>query len=559
MENIISPSTKRNWEKLKASPEGRLSSRANKKLSQKHILPHEYLSEGVCAEEIDKIAEFIRKKNISRKNALYSLGVKLLSEKGILNRPHVRARLESFCAVLDEEVFALKIPKNQRDFLGTVYQCLLDEGQKNRMGSYYTPAKNARIMLEDIRFDQNSVLLDPCCGSGSFFLEAENLSPERIYGVDSDPIAVMLAQINLLLKFPLEEFEPHIYCADFLCESCLPRGVNFTHIVTNPPWGAQHSGKDSFELFFRKSCLVLAQGGEIRFLLPSAFLNVKAHKNLRKYILENLRIISLSVHSDAFSGVLTDYVHICARRLPPADDAVVVQKNGEKKQIPLEAFRLTEECVFGFLEKEDLKIIAKARKNGVLSLKNSTWAMGIVTGNNKAVLSDSPKGGREAIYTGREIRPYTLLPPKKYIKFTPEAFQQAAKEQYYRAKVKILYRFIGKRPVFAVDRSAALILNSVNMLIPKVENMSAETVAAFMNSDFAAYFYEKVFGGVKILKGNLCEIPLVKITPAIDGQIAALAKKAAEGISGAHEEIQKIIYALYGFSEKEIRRIKESL
>lgn len=555
MEKLISRSTKRNWEKLGASSKGKLSSRANKRLSEKHILPLEYIN--VDRSTITDLIEHIQKLNISPKKALYSIGVNLLIKKGIYRLPHVQKELGRYRLKANPALLQPDLPENQRDLLGLVYQCLISEGQKNSFGSYYTPHETAASMLEGISFKAGDVFLDPCCGSGSFILELEGLSHNSIFGIDKDPIAVMLARINMLLKFPEEEFEPQIYCGNFLENSF---DMQFSHIVTNPPWGAAcGNASESFSQFFLRSFELLKPMGEIRFLLPTSFLNVQAHKDLRRYILENASIEAITLHKGTFAGVLTKYTDIRIRKASRQNSTVTVSENAAKKEIPISAFRQTDGFVFSFLEDIDLEIIKKARQNGPLNLKDSIWALGIVTGNNKKTLSDIPKEGFEPIYTGKEMRPYVLMPPKKYIKYDPSLLQQTAKEELYRAEEKLVYKFIGKRPVFAVDRSGALLLNSANMLIPKVNGMCTETVGAFMNSDFAAYFYKRLFGEVKILKSNLVQFPLPEISPETDSQISALTKKAAGGDSSAHGEIQSIIYEQYGFTEEEISRIKKFL
>ena len=95
----------------------------------------------------------------------------------------------------------------------------------------------------------------------------------------------------------------------------------------------------------------------------------------------------------------------------------------------------------------------------------------------------------EKIYTGKEIKPYFLEQARHYIFYQRQALQQTAKEEYYRAKEKLVYKFISKKLVFAYDNTGSLFLNSANILIPSIPNMSIKTVMAFLNTPLYQFLY----------------------------------------------------------------------
>src|SRR5690606_28068426 len=135
----------------------------------------------------------------------------------------------------------------------------------------------------------------------------------------------------------------------------------------------------------------------------------------------------------------------------------------------------------------DESIIEKVLERKRYDLSESIWALGIVTGNNKEKLHLEAGKNLEKIYTGKEITPYTLKPSKYYINYDRSQLQQVAKDEIYRAKPRLVYKFISKKLVFAVDESASLFLNSANILVPKVPNMSVKSVSAFLNSELYQY------------------------------------------------------------------------
>ena len=46
--------------------------------------------------------------------------------------------------------------------------------------------------------------------------------------------------------------------------------------------------------------------------------------------------------------------------------------------------------------------------------------------------------------------------------------------------------------------------------------MSVKTVMAFLNSELYSYFYRKLFGEVKVLKGNLINLPFARIDSSLN-------------------------------------------
>lgn len=169
----------------------------------------------------------------------------------------------------------------EADRLGVLYQHLSSVGAKARGGVFFTPNRIIDDSLTDLGVIPDS-FLDPCCGTGRYLMRAADrfgLDPRRIFGYDSDPVAVDIARLNLLLMYQDADFIPHVYCLDSLrdlangdagCETNhLLGGVHA--IATNPPWGCRgtmlHNRKrveavrsgESFSLFLEKSLRLLRQ------------------------------------------------------------------------------------------------------------------------------------------------------------------------------------------------------------------------------------------------------------------------------------------------------------
>lgn len=557
----ISEATSRNWKRLHSNGSGRLMSRANKQLSTKTIVPVEYFSNKDNVADIQRFVECCKEQNYSAEEVIYSVGIRLLKDAGIYEKPHVQKVLSTLSFLSFLSFLSLQsLPSDEHDLLGLLYQCFLIEGEKNRKGSYYTPFEVAQNMTKNLDFSKGQKFFDPCCGSGAFILSLEGASPNQIFGCDNDPVAVMIAKINLLLKFKTEIFEPQIILCDYLKKHFK---LKFDYIISNPPWGAvvfdeRNSPiptKESFSFFFEKAFHQLADDGTIKFLLPESVLNVKCHRDFRKFLLENTEIKSITKYPGCFSGVQTKYIDIESMRTRRAlsqldiiiinnyssslDNACVIHK------VKKSCFYLTKNLNFNLLSDDDLEKVRKIISKGKYTLKDSIWALGVITGDNKNKVKSRQGRGMEPIYTGKDIEAYTLKRPTKFIKYERSDFQQVAKDEIYRADEKLVYKFISKNLVFAYDDSKSLFLNSANILIPRIPGMSIKTVLAFLNSEMFRFLYKSLFGEIKILKGNLMELPFPEITPEMDEKLTKLVDKVLKGNKNAVKEIDNQINKLF--------------
>ena len=125
--------------------------------------------------------------------------------------------------------------------VGDIYQSLLSSRQQqaHKLGAFYTPDGDVEYMVSKLNLRRDSVVLDPCMGSGHFLAElyerladlyrAEGYSPEdafreivgrQLYGGDIDTFATSLAAIRLFL---LDErstgVTPQLYVHDMLLHS----------------------------------------------------------------------------------------------------------------------------------------------------------------------------------------------------------------------------------------------------------------------------------------------------------------------------------------------------
>ncbi len=160
-----------------------------------------------------------------------------------------------------------------RDILGHVYEDYLPKRERKELGEYYTPLEVVQFMLDSVDYHPSETIgrkkvLDPACGSGTFLTEVtERLIQHflrkfnktsvhqldadeaqtilervenNVYGIDINPFAVHISQINLLFRTidlydKVTEKDPHysmggfeIHVADTLSPTLLERQAGST-------------------------------------------------------------------------------------------------------------------------------------------------------------------------------------------------------------------------------------------------------------------------------------------------------------------------------------------
>lgn len=575
--SAISKSTANNWNRLHVGSEGKLTRRANKTLSRKRVVASSYLEEAP-AHQLLSHALYL---NEGIGDIIYTLCRSYLSHCHLLERAHASAFLQPYTALYHP--VHIDIPAgvwdSGRDVLGFIYQSLTMEGQRNQSGLYYTHRKVAEYMVSSCQLREGETFLDPCCGSGAFLLSVSASDPSNLYGIDTDPIAVMIAGTNLLARYAHHTFTPQVYCIDFLRENLWPSSIRnslpakFDHIYTNPPWGVDKAGtyhdrypaiksRERSSMMLAESLRHLNERGDLYFLQPMSLLRIKTHIDVRKHILTHAAIRQIDLFADRFDGVFTDYFAIRLSGAATTRQEYTVTSGAGTTPVCLskadmEAGRIITEPLTPIEE----AIIRKMESLRHDDLRHSRWALGIVTGDNQSMVSREPSPGWEPIYTGRQVHPFRLHKATSYIRFEPSSFQQCAKEGLYRAPEKLIYRFIARHPIVAYDDRQCLCLNSANILIPHLDSISIKSVAALLNSSLYHFYYSTQFKDIKVLKGNLQALPFPHLTHAQDDMLSRLATEAqqSDDATPTIRMIDDAVYSIFGITPEEIATIRSRI
>ena len=523
------------------------------RLSNQHIIPLHCISNTKVNDFLKPIINYKE----SKESILFSIGCELV-------RGNTNPYLKQF---LSEHSFPIvkieNIPYYEFDLLGSTYQYLNSKKENLERGSFYTDYKIAKDFVSDLDFSKNQLILDPACGSGSFLFNS-NASSNQIFGVDNDPIAIMIAKFNYFIKFPNGNY-PNIFCDDFFNWYLKNKHLVFDYLIGNPPYGATLDLKninsshvisgESFSYFIEFGFTFLKDKGIMRYLLPEAILNVKKHYDIRKFILNDTNLNKIKKYQTKFAGVMTDLYMLEITNDKNNSDLTFIDNQSTK--IPKTIFKSLKNSVITHFNQKDVTIIQKVTDIQEHNLSNSIFALGVVTGNNKEKLFDNPTDNSEPIYSGKEVTKYKLLPPEKHIVFDRNNLQQVAPDNIYRAPQKLVYKTINKHIKIAIDDTQSLTTNSANIIIPNIIGYDIYTIMGILNSQLYSYLNIKLFGGVnKIAKENLQTLPFPKISNKQNLYIKELVMKVMETSDDSY--LQNYIHKnIFGLSKSEIEYIFE--
>lgn len=540
----ISSATVRNWERLGTeNVEWKLTKRANKRKSEKQIIPDEYIFSNKIVEEV----YLFQLRGYSIKEILFSLTLNLT--KGIKNK-FLDEELKKWSIGNDriiQELLDIDLPKDENDLLWGIYQALMTEGEKNVKGSYYTPTKAIKDILQSHYKDWLKVL-DPCCWSWNFLLQIPSTDPSNLWWFDYDEIAVRIAIVNLMKKYDWIDFEPNILHLDTLKKEETKYNNSFDLIFTNPPWWSDAwvyknykiTSWESFSLFIERGIELLKEDGILSYILPESMLNVKVHQDIRKFLLD-YNILSIYELWRIFSWVFTPVIRIDIKK--NKEDWLIDIFSDKTHSIEKSKFLDNENYTFSIhINWEDQQEFDKVFKVNSLYLNNDNadWALWIVTGNNSEFISEIQEEWFVPVFTWKEVQPYKLKPAKKYLRFEPDKFQQMAPLYKYTANPKLIYKFISDSLVFCLDKESSYTLNSANIIVPKID-YPIVTILALFNSSLFNKIFQKKFNSIKVLKNHIQSLPLPIISNELHKEIEKLVEDATNWDKNAQSKIDSLI------------------
>ncbi len=431
------------------------------------------------------------------------------------------------------------------------YEKSLDLEYKKNKGIFYTDIELAGKIIDFLEIPKDSIILDPCCGTGNFLVAARNQGYQKTYGADIDKKAISLSKKNanitnlkvidtlankannVLSKFKLEE----------------PVDV----IIGNPPYApiakdiiidtsdylflreVKDSGSNLFIAALYRAFDLVKENGIISYVIPKNFLHVTSYKVLRKMILNEKQIISIVDIGENFKNVRGEQIIITLRNKFVKNNNICIYRYENNKiikklEVPQDFYK-DEILLFG--SKEDFSIFKKLE--GVYQ-KFSDICTGYV-GRGRSKL--------DTAITGKDIRKFSFKNTK-----VPKKGNKVFIQNIYSAEAGIIASFAG-------ELEAA---ETVTVFTDGDEKM-CRYILGFLHSRLCNYYLLKFcFNNSKLTMHTdakyLKKLPLVKDSKTFSRVISVV--KSLEKIDYMSEDwfemlesLNNLIYKIYGINENE--------
>ena len=431
------------------------------------------------------------------------------------------------------------------------YEKSLDLEYKKNKGIFYTDIELAGKIIDFLEIPKDSIILDPCCGTGNFLVAARNQGYQKTYGADIDKKAISLSKKNanitnlkvidtlankannVLSKFKLEE----------------PVDV----IIGNPPYApiakdiiidtsdylflreVKDSGSNLFIAALYRAFDLVKENGIISYVIPKNFLHVTSYKVLRKMILNEKQIISIVDIGENFKNVRGEQIIITLRNKFVKNNNICIYRYENNKiikklEVPQDFYK-DEILLFG--SKEDFSIFKKLE--GVYQ-KFSDICTGYV-GRGRSKL--------DTAITGKDIRKFSFKNTK-----VPKKGNKVFIQNIYSAEAGIIASFAG-------ELEAA---ETVTVFTDGDEKM-CRYILGFLHSRLCNYYLLKFcFNNSKLTMHTdakyLKKLPLVKDSKTFSRVISGV--KSLEKIDYMSEDwfemlesLNNLIYKIYGINENE--------
>ena len=237
---------------------------------------------------------------------------------------------------------------------GNIYESNLAHNKRKALGEFYTPSSIVKHILSSVGYDkkfaiENKKLIDFSCGSGSFLnqaivilierfktiLKKTNISEftieedksiilkikENIVGIDINPIACILCQINIhytifelykKIKKTEQDYELPLFNIKNFNALSLTGKNYYDFVVGNPPYlfirditeedkkiikkrgfNSSNGQYDYYQIFIELGIELLKEGGLLGYIVPDSLLALSNRSNIRKYIYNNTLIKEL--------------------------------------------------------------------------------------------------------------------------------------------------------------------------------------------------------------------------------------------------------------------------
>jgi len=271
---------------------------------------------------------------------------------------------------------------------------------------------------------------------------------------------------------------------------------------------------DLYSFFIEKSNQMLKNKGILYFIISNSWMGTNSFTELRKYLLENTKVLELvQCHNNVFDAAVTPVI-IGIKKEKTSNTSIKISKLINNDFI-LEDFILDYNIINQYESKpfSFIKLLHFPVNTCKLG-EFCHFTLGIKTSNDKRFISDSPfEKDSYKLLRGKDISRYKVDFKNKFILYRPDLMMEKKGAgprdiNNFLVSKKILIKDVATKIEATIDKHQYLNNDTINVIY-KTEKYSFEFLIGLLNSKLINYWYKSIYStGLHIKLNELREIPI---------------------------------------------------
>jgi len=444
---------------------------------------------------------------------------------------------------------------NQRT---AAYEIALDADYRKKTGIFNTEYGLAKSIIDFLCIPKTATVLDPCCGLSNFLASALQYGIPNVFGADIDKKAVELSQ-GLLGADRVKKIDT---IATNGAATLKKLGIEkVSYVIGNPPYAplsrdinidtkdylflryVKDAGNNLFIGALLRAFEMVKDDGIVSYIIPKSFLHVSGYSLLRRKLLKEKRIVSITDLGKCFKDVRGEQILLTIQNSYVDKNSIAFfrMSRGEfAKQISVPQAFFCDEIIF-FENQSDIEIYEKL--NGTYQKFSDVRTGYVGRGRSKS----------KTAIAGKDIRKFGFKTVD-----VPRNGNQVFIQNIYSAEAGIIASFGG-------DYDATETVTVFTDGDPKM----CHYITGILHSNLCNFFLVKYCYNNSTLTMHadpsyLLRIPLEKKPETFD-QIVNLVKILEKSEYMSNEwflflsELNKLVYQTYGLDAKHIDFIEGAI
>lgn len=375
--------------------------------------------------------------------------------------------------------------------------------------------------------------------------------------------------------------------------------VGFDLIIGNPPYLQLSKSEDitkeyknylldtyqtsggrlnTFIFFIHLSNKILHSNGFLHFIIPNTILSQEYYSFTRDFLVNKVSLTEIvNFPILPFEDAVVETVLIQYANKPNLVNNVEIKELSEEciqsiSRLKIET--INRDSKYSFVYQLD-PIIEKVYEKEHLTFGSiCNINQGIALKGDKSLSLKNSKENDECykLLDGRNINKYSVKWDGVWLDYDIERIHSCKRKDIFESAEKLMFRRVSSSLIFAYDNEQFFALNTlviVNKKEPK-KGPDLKFILGLMNSKLMNYVYTNKFKSTKtvfseIQARSVKELPIPFLSDNQQKEIKSIAtkiidlKKSNSDTTELVNEIDQLVYQIYGLTEQEIKIVEESL